>query len=260
VISRSVKIASLAATIGLTGAAFVSAPSASAGGTWPVVAVGAQGENVKSIQYFLDARGQNLTIDGSFGPLTQAGVKAFQRANGLGADGIVGPQTWPVLIVRSQNGTTGDGVEALQSQIASRPPNTHLFAIDGTFGPQTQSTVEQFQRVLGLSVDGVAGPITWSDLVNGYLQGPDAAWAALKMYEAWTKNDPGTAGKDATPAAVAQLFAQPWSAADGWNFGNAQGAAGTIYFQWNATGGKKLVIAVSDGAGSYFYATGAQFS
>jgi peptidoglycan hydrolase-like protein with peptidoglycan-binding domain len=229
---------------------------------WPLVAINAQGENVKSIQYFLNARGQNLTVDGSFGPLTQAGVKTFQGAHGLGTDGVVGPQTWPVLIVQTQNGSTGDGVRAVQSQIASRPPNSDpgAMAIDGSFGPQTQTSVEQFQTVLGLSVDGIAGPITWSYLVDGYLQGPDAAWTALKMYEAWSHNDSGTAGKDGTPAAVAQLFAQPWSVADGWTFGNEQGAAGTIYFQWNATSGKKLVIAVSNGAGGYYYAIGAQFS
>ena len=227
--------------------------------SWPFVASGAHGENVRSIQYFLDARGQNLTVDGSFGPLTKAGVETFQGAHGLGADGIVGPQTWPVLIVQTQNGSTGDGVKALQSQIASRPPNTAL-AIDGIFGPQTQTSVEQFQGVLGLSVDGIAGPITWSHLVNGYLEGPDANWAALKVYEAWTHNDRETAGKDATPAAVAELFSKPWSASDGWSFGSSQGAAGTIYFQWNATGGQKLVIEVSDGAGGYYYATVAQFS
>lgn len=36
-------------------------------------------------------------IDGSFGPQTAAGVKAYQRENCLVADGIVGPNTWRAL-------------------------------------------------------------------------------------------------------------------------------------------------------------------
>ena len=82
---------------------------------WPLLAVNAQGEAVKSIQHFLDALGQNLTVDGGFGPLTQGGVEAFQSARGLGVDGVVGPQTWPALVVQTAEGGSGEGVKAPQS-------------------------------------------------------------------------------------------------------------------------------------------------
>jgi lysozyme len=36
--------------------------------------------------------------DGRFGPLTEAGVKAFQAGHGLEVDGIVGPLTWQKLV------------------------------------------------------------------------------------------------------------------------------------------------------------------
>ena len=36
-------------------------------------------------------------IDGDFGEITEAGVKAFQELNGLEPDGIVGPLTWQAL-------------------------------------------------------------------------------------------------------------------------------------------------------------------
>ena len=36
-------------------------------------------------------------IDGKIGPRTKAAIEEFQKANGLNADGKVGPKTWKVL-------------------------------------------------------------------------------------------------------------------------------------------------------------------
>jgi peptidoglycan hydrolase-like protein with peptidoglycan-binding domain len=43
----------------------------------------------------------NLAEDGVFGPATTAAVKAVQQLFGITRDGIVGPQTWSVLVTGS---------------------------------------------------------------------------------------------------------------------------------------------------------------
>jgi len=52
---------------------------------------------VKTLQIRLTSRGIKLSVDGDFGPKTEDGVELWQKANGLIADGVVGPQTWKSL-------------------------------------------------------------------------------------------------------------------------------------------------------------------
>lgn len=61
---------------------------------------GSAGEDVRSAQGLLVARSHPVTVDGSFGPLTEAAVKALQTAAGIIADGVVGPVTWQKLLAR----------------------------------------------------------------------------------------------------------------------------------------------------------------
>lgn len=56
---------------------------------------------VKTLQTLLIAKGYNCGgygVDGDFGNGTLGSVIAFQRANGLAADGAVGKQTWDALL------------------------------------------------------------------------------------------------------------------------------------------------------------------
>lgn len=64
----------------------------------PTVGNGDTGQFVKSAQGLCCARGRIIVIDGQFGPATTAAVKGIQSAAGITADGIVGPDTWPVLL------------------------------------------------------------------------------------------------------------------------------------------------------------------
>ncbi len=63
----------------------------------PTLVEGDTGPAVKTLQTRLNVWGAHLTVDGNFGALTLAAVKAFQTAHKLTVDGIVGAQTWAAL-------------------------------------------------------------------------------------------------------------------------------------------------------------------
>jgi len=77
-------------------------PACSAG--YPVVRQGSKGVYVCILQDALNTIGAySLGVDGVFGLKTLDAVRAFQRANGLTADGIVGCSTWTALTKQANN-------------------------------------------------------------------------------------------------------------------------------------------------------------
>ena len=229
--------------------------------TWPLEQQGSTGEDVKTVQYLVTAHGHPTGVDGDFGLQTKAAVQAFQSSRGLSADGIVGPQTWPQLIIEVKQGSTGDAVRAVQSQIHSRGDGANQITVDGNFGPVTDSAVRAFQTLLGLSVDGIVGPQTWNHLVNGYLAAPDPNTAAQEVFSAWQAGDQDQAAKNATPAAVSEIFAQSFSPADGWSFQGCQGVAAAVVCSWQRSNGRELRIHVLNATeGPYYAADQAQFT
>lgn len=63
----------------------------------PLLKLRATGEHVRYLQERLNKHGARLTVDGQFGPLTDAAVREFQRSRKLEVDGKVGRQTWGAL-------------------------------------------------------------------------------------------------------------------------------------------------------------------
>jgi peptidoglycan hydrolase-like protein with peptidoglycan-binding domain len=64
----------------------------------PALSSGSQGEKVEELQKRLQALGYYTgEIDGQFGPGTREAVVAFQKNNGLDADGLAGTETLKVL-------------------------------------------------------------------------------------------------------------------------------------------------------------------
>ena len=65
---------------------------------------------------------------------------------------------WPMVKL----GEREHPVPALQYLLRE---HAHRLAVDGVFGPETDSAVRAFQRDNALASDGVVGPATWSALV-----------------------------------------------------------------------------------------------
>ncbi|MET8247321.1 peptidoglycan-binding protein [Streptomyces sp. NPDC005202] len=153
-------LASTPATVAQAG----TAASATAQASWPTVKSGQRGVDVTTVQLLLTAQGYTTDADGIFGAGTAAKVKAFQKAKGLTADGIVGPNTWAKLVITLKTGSKGSAVKALQRQLTD---NGYTVTADGIFGAGTAAKVKAFQKAKGLTADGIVGPNTWAKLVSG---------------------------------------------------------------------------------------------
>jgi peptidoglycan hydrolase-like protein with peptidoglycan-binding domain len=63
--------------------------------------MGSEGWQVKRLQRLLRQNGcfpEPAAIDGDFGEITEAAVRAFQELNDLNVDGLVGKLTWRALL------------------------------------------------------------------------------------------------------------------------------------------------------------------
>ena len=142
-----------------------------------------------------------LTVDGVFGSRMAATVRAFQKQFNLTADGMVGRQTWYKIsyiyvsvkdlaeltsegevssgtlsdgtwggtVLRT--GSTGSAVEQLQfwlNTLAQYESSIPSLTVDGVYGTGTANAVRAFQRKYGLTVDGVVGRATWTEVYDQF--------------------------------------------------------------------------------------------
>ena len=165
-------------------------PTATPKPTSSALRVGSTGAKVKSMQQRLKALGYYTgSVDGTFGEGTRKALVAFQKANGLTADGVAGTATLNKLHSSSaksavsvssnatsrpamrtyvastlssyrylQQGSRGSDVKKLQQRL--KDLGYFSGSVSGDFGADTEVALRAFQERNGLWVDGVAGEDT----------------------------------------------------------------------------------------------------
>ena len=134
---------------------------------WPVLNTGDTGVNVKALQCLLVFRGYDITVDGDFGPATKSAVVGFQGRKGLTTDGNAGPSTLSAIVDTVSSGESNYSAKGAQYLLSK----FETITVDGKFGTNSVATAKTFQTKMGLTVDGVVGPITWHFLF-GYSDYP----------------------------------------------------------------------------------------
>lgn len=146
---------------------------------------GDTGLDVKyTMRRLYDLEYYNKTVDEKFGAGMLNAVKAFQKKNGLTADGVVGPATIKVLFSDSaldaddpipevdtddkprtlKKGDVGEDVKAVQIRLTIL--GYYNSKLDGKFGAGTLTAVRTFQARNALTVDGKVGPRTLEKLMS----------------------------------------------------------------------------------------------
>jgi peptidoglycan hydrolase-like protein with peptidoglycan-binding domain len=185
---------------GLASGGATTAASASTGPAGPatttehtiVLSSGSEGRQVKLLQEALGG----VTVDGVFGPETEAAVRSFQSSHGLSVDGIVGPQTSAALRSNSAGSAfiadvsnvvpgastlpmgstapaaTGTPAKYTTPAVVEEQSTTQSSSTSGEIQTSTggasdaeaekssQDAVKQLQIALHLSADGDFGPET----------------------------------------------------------------------------------------------------
>lgn len=183
---------------------------------------GSTGLDVQTIQTYLNRIRRNYPAipaitdeTGVFQDSTKAAVTKFQNIFNLTPDGIVGRATWykissiyagitrlaeldsegtslgigtvpPSSVLRQ--GSRGQDVITLQyllDVISEYYPGVPAPAQDGIFGSGTRQAVIAFQQLMGLTGDGMVGPLTWD--------------ALYRTYQGIQQNFPGTGTGPGTP-------------------------------------------------------------
>ena len=133
-----------------------------------------RGPRIRAVRDVLDRLGYPAERPAAepdvFDPQLDRAVRAFQQRRGLIADGVVGVQTarcldaarWSigdrVLLFTPGHLMRGDDVAELQERMSVL--GVHPQRVDGSFGSDTDASLRELQRGLGLRPDGIFGPAT----------------------------------------------------------------------------------------------------
>ena len=150
-----------------------------------------------------DRSGDGLTA--VFDDLTDRAVRAFQQERGIRVDGIVGPTTYHaldearwrlgdrILFYVPARLMAGDDVAALQQRLLDM--GFDCGRVDGLFGVETEQSLREFQRNVGVVSDGTCGPATFKALNQLSRTVVGGAPHAMRESEAINRAGPTLAGK-----------------------------------------------------------------
>lgn len=137
-----------------------------------ILRIGDQGPGVTEVRDRLVRLGllsSNVSVATDvFDDILLAALRYFQQSRGLTVDGLVGPQTFRrleearwgigdrVLSFTPGHQIHGEDVAQLQQRLIEL--GFALDRVDGIFSKATDGAVREFQRNVGLDVDGICGP------------------------------------------------------------------------------------------------------
>ena len=141
--------------------------------------VGDQGEEIAEIQGQLVLLGYDVMADGAFGAATADAIKEFQKAQGIKADGLIGPATYSALLGKEMPDIT-HSASYLASNIISLSMNyigvPYVFGGTSPYGFDCSGYVQYVFANAGISIPRTADvqydfgtPISTTDLVSGDL-------------------------------------------------------------------------------------------
>lgn len=168
------------------------------------------------------------SVDGIFGPETEASVRAFQSIFNLAVDGVIGKGTW-YAIFRLYSGIlqlselVSEGqtfpqlnfdynsyqtygpeqislLQYLLSVLSQFYTTIPFVNIDGIYGEQTRQAVRALQQDAGLPQTGVVDEATWNALVDRFLSIDRTVLSTTDIF-------PFTAADHLTPAEIQESLA-----------------------------------------------------
>ena len=137
--------------------------------------------------------------------LTEAEIRSFQQARGLDVTGFVDAVTeraleearWKLgdrsLYLQGSQLMRGDDIAALQARLTEM--GFDCGRVDGIYGAHTEAAIKEFQKSVGVTVDGKCGPATIIALIRLTKIVSGGAPSALRQSATQQSRGPALANK-----------------------------------------------------------------
>ena len=112
--------------------------------------------------YSNSVKRRTIQVNGKY--IRGYGVPKYDAEPATQANTVV--KTYAINLPRLAQGSEGTAVKALQILLTGYKYSCGAHGADGKFGNATDYAVRRFQRVNGLSNDGIVGPATWKKLLG----------------------------------------------------------------------------------------------